>query len=51
MLTFLPIEQIASRWIVGSDPDAVVAEIKRETARHGLVARQSRHRFVFAVER
>ena len=23
----LPIEQIASRWIVGSDPDAVVAEI------------------------
>jgi coenzyme F420-dependent glucose-6-phosphate dehydrogenase len=25
----LPIEQIASRWIVGSDPDAVVAEIKQ----------------------
>jgi len=25
----LPIEQIASRWIVGSDPDAVVAEIKK----------------------
>jgi coenzyme F420-dependent glucose-6-phosphate dehydrogenase len=25
----LPIEQIASRWIVGSDPDAVVAEIAR----------------------
>src|SRR6187402_3917662 len=24
----LPIEQIASRWIVGSDPDAVVASIK-----------------------
>ena len=24
----LPIEQIASRWIVGSDPDAVVAEIR-----------------------
>jgi coenzyme F420-dependent glucose-6-phosphate dehydrogenase len=25
----LPIEQIASRWIVGSDPDKVVAEIKQ----------------------
>jgi coenzyme F420-dependent glucose-6-phosphate dehydrogenase len=25
----LPIEQIASRWIVGSDPDAVVADIKQ----------------------
>jgi len=25
----LPIEQIAKRWIVGSDPDAVVAEIKQ----------------------
>lgn len=25
----LPIEQIASRWIVGSDPDQVVAEIKQ----------------------
>lgn len=25
----LPIEQIASRWIVGSDPDAVVAEIQQ----------------------
>ena len=25
----LPIEQIASRWIVGSDPDAVVDEIKK----------------------
>jgi coenzyme F420-dependent glucose-6-phosphate dehydrogenase len=25
----LPIEQIASRWIVGSDPDEVVAEIKQ----------------------
>ena len=25
----LPIEQIASRWIVGSDADAVVAEVKR----------------------
>lgn len=25
----LPIEQIASRWIVGNDPDAVVAEIAR----------------------
>lgn len=25
----LPIEQIASRWIVGSDPDAVVAEIRQ----------------------
>ncbi|MBN9151247.1 MAG: glucose-6-phosphate dehydrogenase (coenzyme-F420) [Micrococcales bacterium] len=25
----LPIEQIASRWIVGSDPDAVVADIKK----------------------
>ena len=25
----LPIEQIASRWIVGSDPDAVVASIKK----------------------
>ena len=24
----LPIEQVASRWIVGSDPDAVVAEIR-----------------------
>jgi coenzyme F420-dependent glucose-6-phosphate dehydrogenase len=23
----LPIEQIAKRWIVGTDPDAVVAEI------------------------
>ncbi len=23
----LPIEQIASRWIVGNDPDAVVSEI------------------------
>ena len=27
----LPIEQIASRWIVGSDPDAVVAQIKQYT--------------------
>ncbi|MGA1837737.1 glucose-6-phosphate dehydrogenase (coenzyme-F420) [Herbiconiux sp. 11R-BC] len=27
----LPIEQIASRWIVGSDPDAVVAEVKKYT--------------------
>jgi len=27
----LPIEQIASRWIVGSDPDAVVDEIKKYT--------------------
>jgi coenzyme F420-dependent glucose-6-phosphate dehydrogenase len=25
----LPIEQIASRWIVGSDPDAVVADVKK----------------------
>ncbi len=25
----LPIEQIASRWIVGSDPDAVVADIRK----------------------
>jgi coenzyme F420-dependent glucose-6-phosphate dehydrogenase len=25
----LPIEQIASRWIVGSDPDAVVADVKQ----------------------
>jgi coenzyme F420-dependent glucose-6-phosphate dehydrogenase len=25
----LPIEKIASRWIVGSDPDAVVAQIRR----------------------
>lgn len=25
----LPIEQIASRWIVGSDPDAVVTEIRK----------------------
>jgi coenzyme F420-dependent glucose-6-phosphate dehydrogenase len=25
----LPIEKIASRWIVGSDPDAVVADIKK----------------------
>jgi coenzyme F420-dependent glucose-6-phosphate dehydrogenase len=25
----LPIEQIASRWIVGNEPDAVVAEIKK----------------------
>lgn len=25
----LPIEQIASRWIVGNDPDTVVAEIKK----------------------
>lgn len=25
----LPIEQIASRWIVGNDPDAVVAEVKQ----------------------
>lgn len=25
----LPIEQIASRWIVGADPDAVVADIKK----------------------
>jgi coenzyme F420-dependent glucose-6-phosphate dehydrogenase len=25
----LPIEQIAKRWIVGTDPDAVVADIKR----------------------
>src|SRR6187402_1034731 len=27
----LPIEQIASRWIVGSDPDRVVAQIKQYT--------------------
>ena len=27
----LPIEQIASRWIVGSDPDAVVEQIKQYT--------------------
>ncbi len=27
----LPIEQIASRWIAGSDPDAVVAEVKKYT--------------------
>ncbi|HEX7834927.1 MAG TPA: glucose-6-phosphate dehydrogenase (coenzyme-F420) [Pseudolysinimonas sp.] len=27
----LPIEQIASRWIVGSDPDTVVADIKKYT--------------------
>ena len=27
----LPIEQIASRWIVGSDPDEVVASIKQYT--------------------
>jgi coenzyme F420-dependent glucose-6-phosphate dehydrogenase len=25
----LPIEQVAQRWIVGSDPDAVVAEVRR----------------------
>ena len=25
----LPIEQIAKRWIVGTDPDAVVAEVKQ----------------------
>jgi len=25
----LPIEQVASRWIVGNDPDAVVADIKK----------------------
>ena len=27
----LPIEQIASRWIVGSDPDAVVEQVKQYT--------------------
>jgi coenzyme F420-dependent glucose-6-phosphate dehydrogenase len=27
----LPIEQVAKRWIVGSDPDAVVAQIKQYT--------------------
>jgi coenzyme F420-dependent glucose-6-phosphate dehydrogenase len=24
----LPIEQVAKRWIVGSDPDAIVAQVK-----------------------
>ena len=27
----LPIEQIASRWIVGSDPDAIVEQVKQYT--------------------
>jgi hypothetical protein len=29
----LPIEKIASRWIVGSDPDAVVADVKKYVER------------------
>ena len=41
----LPIEQIASRWIVGSDPDEVVAQVKQyvDAGLNHLVFHDPRH--------
>ena len=52
----LPIEQIASRWIVGSDPDEVVAQIRKyiDAGLNHLVFHDPRHdqrRFLELFER
>lgn len=52
----LPIDQIASRWIVGSDPDAVVADIRKyvDAGLNHLVFHDPRHdqsRFLELFER
>lgn len=52
----LPIEQIASRWIVGSDPDAVVADIRKyiDAGLNHLVfhdPREDQRRFLELFER